>query len=100
MPLASRLATLVPAVIALVALLVGVARAPAFAAGDELDPRDRLLFERAAHVGRNVATRHVTPEGLLAYAHRHNATPEQLSHDCLKNADTGIWSGCYAASVA
>ncbi|HVG94009.1 MAG TPA: hypothetical protein VND21_06145, partial [Planctomycetota bacterium] len=32
--------------------------------------------------------------------HRHNATPEQLSADALKLADTGIWSGCYAASLS
>jgi hypothetical protein len=61
---------------------------------------DRLLAARADRVGRNTANRHLSPEGLLAYAHRHGASPAQLSADALKLADTGIWSGCYAASVA
>src|SRR5207245_6703516 len=65
-----------------------------------LDPRDRLLYERAVRVGRTVSARHVSPEGVLAYIHRRGATPEQLSHDALSHADTGIWTGCYAASVA
>src|SRR5438105_2550262 len=65
-----------------------------------LDPRDRLLYERALRVGRAVSRRHVSPEGVLAYIHRPGATPEQLSHDALLKADTAIWTGCYAASVA
>src|SRR5882672_3866866 len=92
-----------PAVL-LLALVAGSvvatsARSPAFA-GVRGDARDRLLYERAVRVGRNVATRHVTPEGLLAYEHRQGATAAQLSHDGVGMADTAIWSGCYAASVA
>lgn len=64
------------------------------------DPRHVLLFERAMRVGRNTATRHVTPEGVLAYIHRRDATPAQLSADALKHPDVAIWTGCYAASVA
>lgn len=73
---------------------------PAAGAPAPSDPRDRLLLERAQRVGRNTAERHLSPEGLLAYVHRHGATPAQLSADALKLADTGIWSGCYAASLA
>ena len=64
------------------------------------DPRDRLLAERAARIAATVSSRHVSPEGLLAYHHRRGASPERLSHDTLSRADTAIWSGCYAASVA
>ena len=64
------------------------------------DPRDRLLLERALRIGKTVATKHTSPEGLLAYIHRRGATPAQLSHDALSKADTGIWTGCYAASLA
>jgi hypothetical protein len=63
-------------------------------------PLDRLLLERAERIGRAVSARHVSPEGLLAYEHRHGATPEQLSADTLKKADVAIWSGCYAGAVA
>jgi hypothetical protein len=65
-----------------------------------IDPRDRLLEERALRIGRNVSARHVTPEGVLAYVHRRDATPAQLSADALKRADTAIWTGCYVASLA
>ncbi len=68
--------------------------------GDPIVAEHRLLADRAVRVGRNTATRHLSPEGLLAYEHRHDATPGQLSADALKKADTGIWSGCYAASLA
>lgn len=64
------------------------------------DPRDRLLAERAVRVGRNTVARHLTPEGVLAYQHRPDATPAQLSADAVKMADTAIWTGCYAASLA
>ena len=64
------------------------------------DPRDRLLLERALRIGRSVSARHTTPEGLLSYIHRRDATPEQLSADALTKADVGIWTGCYAASLA
>lgn len=84
----------------LVGLALLVAAGPRAAAAPSGDPRDAMLLARAERVGRNVATRHLTPEGLLAYAHRHGATGAQLSHDALKMADTGIWSGCYAASLA
>ena len=70
------------------------------AAAPQIDPRDRLLLERALRIGRTVATKHTSPEGLLAYIHRRDATPAQLSHDALSKADTGIWTGCYAASLA
>lgn len=86
----------------LVALLLFVPGAPASA--DPLrrppDPRDDLLAARAVRVGDNVVRRHLTPEGILAYIHRRDATPAQLSHDAIDQADTGIWTGCYAASVA
>jgi hypothetical protein len=79
--------------------------APARPAGAEPAPRlvhpaDRLLLERAERVGRNVSSRHVSPEGLLAYEHRPNASPAELSADTLRKADVAIWTGCYAASVA
>ncbi len=64
------------------------------------DPNDRLLADRALRLGRLTVARHVTPEGVLAYEHRRDATPAQLSADALKKADTGIWTGCYAASAA
>ena len=82
---------------------LGSARGPrgeALAAPSPLDPRDRLLYERALRIGRAVSRKHVSPEGVLAYIHKPGATPEQLSHDALSKADTGIWTGCYAASVA
>lgn len=85
---------------ALAAFVLLAAPGPRATAAPTSDPRDALLLARAERVGRNVATRHLTPEGLLAYAHRHGATGAQLSHDALKMADTGIWSGCYAASLA
>src|SRR5262245_37521014 len=86
--------------IACVATIGGATLPSSAGAGPRTDPRDRMLYDRALRVGRNVATRHLSPEGLLAYEHRVNATPEQLSHDTLQRADTGIWTGCYAASVA
>jgi hypothetical protein len=82
-------------------LVVSAVAAPSLSAGPRpTDPRDAMLYARAVRVGRNVVERHLTPEGLLAYIHRRDATPAQLSHDCLDRADTAIWSGCYAASVA
>ncbi len=65
-----------------------------------VDPRHVMLYQRALRVGRNTSARHVTPEGLLAYIHRRDATPEQLSNDATLKPDVGIWSGCYAAAVA
>jgi hypothetical protein len=87
-----------PVVAAAVLLLAGTARAAPEPA--RVHPSDRLLLERAVRVGRNTSARHVTPEGLLAYEHRIGATPAELSADALKKADTGIWSGCYAAALA
>src|SRR5687767_9562498 len=86
-------------IVAAALLLLG-GRAGADADASAPDPRDRLLLERAVRVGRNTAARHVTPEGILAYEHRLEATPEQLSADALKKADVGIWTGCYAAALA
>ena len=86
--------------------LLGLSLAPAFVAGDgpggvaPQDARNGLLLARAVRVGRNVETRHLSPEGLLAHQHRKDATPAQLSADVLRHADTAIWAGCYAASVA
>ncbi len=87
----------------LVGVVVGVSAAapsPAQAGPRPTDPRDAALYARAVRIGRNVVERHLTPEGILAYIHRRDATPAQRSHDCLDRADTAIWSGCYAASVA
>lgn len=88
------------------ALLLALA-SPAAGAAAGADPRaqpphpqDALLLARALRVGRTVAARHVSPEGLLAYEHRPHATPEQLSADTLRKADVAIWTGCYAASLA
>jgi hypothetical protein len=64
------------------------------------DARDRLLLDRALRIGRVTSARHVSPEGLLAYEHPRDAGPDGLSKAALEHADTGIWSGCYAASVA
>jgi hypothetical protein len=64
------------------------------------DPRDRMLFERAMRLSHAVAAKHVSPEGLLAYEHPRGGGPEALSRAALHHADTGIWTGCYAASVA
>lgn len=82
------------------AALPAIDASPSHAGPRPTDPRDAMLLARAERVGRNVVERHLTPEGLLAYIHRRDATPAQLSHDCLDRADTAIWSGCYAASVA
>lgn len=90
------------ALAALVTLVAatGLAAPPARGGPRPTDPRDALLAARAERIGRNTVERHLTPEGLLAYIHRRDATPAQRSHDCLDRADTAIWSGCYAASVA
>jgi hypothetical protein len=90
----------VVASLALIATVLAPAPAPARAAPSAADPRDGLLLERAIRVGRNVAARHTTPEGILAYQHRHAASPEDLSSDALTLADAAIWTGCYAASLA
>ena len=86
----------------LAALLVPLAAlAPAGAdAYGSPDPRDRGLAERARRVDRNTLSRHISPEGVLAYRHRPGATPDELSVDILPEDDTGIWTGAYAAAMA
>ena len=96
-------ATLHRALVFAVPLLAGIclrAAAPAAAGAGPFDERDRLLLDRALRIGRTTSARHVSPEGLLAYEHPRDAGPEALSKAALQHADTGIWSGCYAASVA
>lgn len=86
--------------LAVTGVLVGLDAPSRADDGAPPDPRDRLLAARAARVDRNTATRHITPEGVLAYVHRPDATPDQLSEDIVREWDTGIWTGAYAAAMA
>ena len=85
--------------VAAAVLFVQAARRADAGAGP-YDSRDRMLLDRALRIGRTVSAKHVSPEGLLAYEHPREAGPDALSKAALEHADTGIWSGCYAASVA
>ena len=62
-----------------------------------LDQVGTVVLVLADELEGDVAV-HVAVAGLDDLSHA--APAERLSHDALSKADTGIWTGCYAASVA